>query len=98
MKAWLPQGKWNIQSQDALGGMPRYYFNIQDDDLFTPDDEGVDLEGVEAARDEAARTLGEIARDVLPGALCRMLKVEVMDEAREPLLEARLEFQVARLR
>jgi hypothetical protein len=80
------------------GGMPRYYFDIHDDDLFTPDDEGVDLDGVEAARDEAARTLGEIARDVLPGSLRRVLKVEVRDEDREPLLEARLVFEVARLR
>ena len=74
--------------------MPRYYFDIQDGDLFTPDDDGVELEGVEAARDEAARTLGEMARDVLPGTARRVLKVEVRNEAKQPLLEARLMFEV----
>ena len=78
--------------------MPRYYFDIQDDDLFTPDHDGAELDDIEAARDEAARTLGEIARDVLPGALRRVLKVEIKDAAKELLLEARLVFEVARLK
>ena len=78
--------------------MPRYYFDIQDDDLFTPDHDGAELDDIEAARDEAARTLGEIARDVLPGAHRRVLKVEVRDAAKESILQATLVYEVARLR
>jgi hypothetical protein len=78
--------------------VPRYYFDFRDGDACTFDDVGVDLEGIEAARDEAARALGEMARDVLPGASRRVLGVEVRDEAKEPLLDARLVFEVARLR
>ena len=77
--------------------MPRYYFDHRDGDHFLPDDEGLEFDGIETARDEAARSLAERARDVLPGALRRVLTVEVSDETKEPLLEARLIFEVARL-
>ena len=43
--------------------MPRFYFDVRDGDRFTHDDEGVELVGIEAARDEATRALGEIARE-----------------------------------
>jgi hypothetical protein len=78
--------------------MPRYYFDHSDGDQFLRDDEGLEFDGIEAARDEAARALGEMARDVLPRAVRRVLAIEVRDEAKEPLLEARLIFEVARLR
>jgi hypothetical protein len=74
--------------------MPRYYFEIRDGDACTFDDEGLELDGIDAARDEAARTLGEIARDVLPGSVRRVLGLTVRDEAQEPLFEARLVFDV----
>ncbi len=78
--------------------MPRYYFDHRDGDHFVRDDEGLEFDGIEAARDEAARSLGEHARDVLPGALRRLLTVEVRDETNEPVLEARLVFEVSQLR
>jgi hypothetical protein len=81
-----------------LAVMPRYYFDLRDGDHFLRDDVGVEFGGLEAARDEAARTLGEMARDVLPGAVRRVLTIAVRDGENEPLLEARLVFEVARLR
>jgi hypothetical protein len=78
--------------------MPRYFFDFRDGDHSTTDDDGINLAGLDAARDEAARALAEMARDVLPGSARRVLVAEVKDEAKQPLLEARLVFEVARLR
>jgi hypothetical protein len=51
-----------------------------------------------AAGHEASRGLADLAKDVLPGAVRRLLAVEVRDAAKEPLLAARLAFEIARLR
>ncbi len=42
--------------------MPRYYFHTEDGQCY-PDDEGTELSDLNAARDEAARILGQMLRD-----------------------------------
>lgn len=42
--------------------MPTYYFHI-DNGTFVPDNEGVDLPDVDAARREAVRAAGEMIND-----------------------------------
>lgn len=79
-------------------GMPLFYFDIRDGDKFIRDEEGIEMPGLEAARDSAARTLADMARDVLPGPTLREMAVEVRDEAKEPLLRAALRFEIQRLR
>ena len=78
--------------------MPRYYFDSRDGDKLVTDDLGVELSGIEAARDQAAAGLVDFAKDVVPGSTRRELAIEVRDEAREPLLRTSLVFEVARLR
>ena len=56
----------------------RYYFDIRHDDDFVQDDVGSKLRSFQAAKEQAARALAEIARDALPGA--RTLSIEVRDE------------------
>ena len=46
--------------------MPRYYFDLDDGKQFRSDNEGSELANDEAARQEAIRTLAEVAKDVLP--------------------------------
>ena len=58
--------------------MPRYYFDIRHDDNFVRDDVGSQLPSFQAAKEQAAKALAEIARDALPGA--RSLSIEVRDE------------------
>jgi hypothetical protein len=72
--------------------MALYFFDTRDDDTFLQDDEGVDLPDVEAALRAASASLGELARDVLPGSARRELSVEVRDE-RGTVLHARLSFE-----
>ena len=43
--------------------MPRYFFDIRDDGDVYPDEEGLDLADLRAAKVEAANTLAGIARD-----------------------------------
>jgi hypothetical protein len=85
------------QPSDAVAldcRVPRYFFNTKDDDHILLDDEGVDLADLVTARAEAARTLAEIARDVLPGETSREITVEVRDAAQQPLFRAALLFGV----
>ena len=78
--------------------MPRYYFDTRDNDTLVTDDVGVVLPGIEAARDQAAAGLIDLAKDVLPGSVRRELAVEVRDESKEPLLRTCLVFEVQPLR
>jgi len=75
--------------------MPRYFFDTRDGAHFVRDEEGVELDGFRAARDEATAGLADLAHDALPGAIRRELAVEVRDEADHPLLRAALWFEVA---
>lgn len=72
--------------------MPRYFFDTRDNETFIEDDEGLELDGLEAVKRQAAKFLADLARDVLPGSLKRVLAVEVRDE-RQPVLRAMLTFE-----
>jgi hypothetical protein len=84
---WLDNGLFV-----RLPVMAIFYFDTRDDDTFTQDDEGVDLPDLEAAKAQAALSLAELAKDVLPGADRRGLAVEVRDQS-GPLLKAYMRFE-----
>ena len=60
--------------------MPRYFFDTRDDDKVICDDEGLELPDVKAAEQVAARSLAELALEVLPGSAARCLGVDVRDD------------------
>ena len=70
----------------------RYFFDTRDNDVFIQDEVGMEFGDLGAVRDQAALSLAELARDVLPGSLRRKLAVEVRDESR-PVIEALLTFE-----
>jgi len=74
--------------------MPRYFFDIHDGARSTTDDTGVELDGLEAARQEAARTLGEIARDILPYSDRHEVVIEVKNEAGQRVLVTKLSVSI----
>lgn len=76
--------------------MPRYFFDTRDNDTFVEDDEGLEFDGLEAVKIQAAKFLADLARDVLPGSMKRVLAVEVRDE-RQPVLRAMLTFEAVLL-
>ena len=73
--------------------MPRFFFDTRDGDRFIRDDEGIELDGIEAARDQATRGLRDLAKDAIPKATRRELAVEVRDGSRQ-LIRASLSFEV----
>ena len=77
--------------------MPLYFFDTRDNDVFVEDDIGIDYPDLETVKVEAARSLAELARDVIPGSLKRELAVEVRD-ALGPVLKARMSFEAILLR
>jgi hypothetical protein len=73
----------------------RYFFDTRDGPHFIRDDIGIELEGIEAVRNEATRGLADLAKEALPGAIRRELAVEARDDADHALLRAGLWFEVA---
>ena len=72
--------------------MTRYFFDTRDNGTFFEDDEGIELRDLEAVKDQAAISLAELAREVLPGSIKRELSVEVRD-AFQPILRDVLTFE-----
>ena len=70
----------------------RYFFDTRDNGTFIEDDVGVECANMEAVKTEAALSLAELARDVLPGSIQRVLSVEVRD-ALQPILRDVLTFE-----
>jgi len=74
--------------------MPRYFFDSRNGDHFVRDDEGVELDGIEAARDQATLALRDLAKDAIPKETRREFVIEVRDEAGRQLIRASLWFEV----
>ena len=76
--------------------MPRFFFDIHDGKNFTPDDVGVELEGLEAAKAEAKKTLPDIVKDEMPDGDRRDFTVIVKDEVGHEVLRVTLSLVVER--
>jgi hypothetical protein len=70
-----------------------HYFDNRDGTDFMRDEVGMELDGIEAARDEATRGLADLAKDVLPGSVRREVAVECRHEADHNVLRAALWFE-----
>ena len=73
--------------------MPQYFFDTRDDEKFISDDIGVELPDVQAATKVAARSLAELALDVLPGTTTRRLGVDVRDDQKRDVLSTELTYK-----
>lgn len=60
--------------------MARYFFDIRDGTGLYPDEEGLDCPNQKAAELEAARTLGEIVKEVIPPIDRADVAIEVRTE------------------
>ena len=70
--------------------MPRFYFDVNDGAVFTTDEIGVELDGIEAARQEAGSALAGFARDLLRDGQPHEVVIEVKNEGGQRLLVAKL--------
>jgi hypothetical protein len=69
-----------------------YFFDTRDNGTFMQDNVGIDCADLEAVKTQAALSLAELARDVLPGSIKRVLSVEVRN-AVQPILRDVLTFE-----
>lgn len=77
--------------------MPRFYFDVRDGAIFTPDDKGVEFDSFDAAEREAASTAAEIGRDRLPKGDTREVTVEVKNEHRQRVLTVTVSMEIHRV-
>ena len=70
----------------------RYFFDTRDNGAFLEDEVGIELASLDAVKAQAALSLAELARDVLPGSIKRVLSVEFRD-AIQPILRDVLTFE-----
>jgi hypothetical protein len=69
-----------------------YFFDTRDNGTFIEDDVGLELADLDAVKNQAALSLAELAHEVLPGSIERVLSVEVRD-AYQPILKDVLTFE-----
>jgi uncharacterized protein DUF6894 len=78
--------------------MARYYFDLIGDNGLIVDDDGREMQDLDAVQVEAARSLVDMARDSLLDATSRsveQLSISVRDD-RGSVLSVRLQFQIER--
>ena len=79
--------------------MKRYFFDLRDGDVISPDEEGMELPDIEAVQEEAARSLADVAKDAVRSrgrhVFGHWMAIEVRDEA-GPVLQAKFTFEVDR--
>jgi hypothetical protein len=75
--------------------MPRYYFDMRENDGVAVDEQGMELPTVEAVQEEAIRSLADMAREaVRTGPVAgRHMAIEVRDDY-GPVLQVKFEFNV----
>ncbi len=76
--------------------MRRFYFDVLDGDSFARDDEGFDLQDLDAAEAMAIGAAAEIGHHSLPKRLSPEICVRVRDEQGEPVLSVAVSMTVRR--
>lgn len=77
--------------------MPRYYFDVREGARFTPDEEGLEFDSLDAAEHEAACAAAEIGRDRLPKGDTRMVTVEVKNEHHQRVRTVTVSLEIDRV-
>jgi len=67
--------------------MPRFYFDIRDQDGVTYDDVGLELPDLEAARAEARLALGELMVESISRSGTGAIRIEIRTEDGRPAVE-----------
>jgi hypothetical protein len=88
-----------MQVMDAPAGfaklrdMPMFFFDTRDDGELVRDNVGLEFPDLDTVRVQAAKSLAEMAVDVLPGSTERCLGVDVRDGADRAVLTTELIFK-----
>jgi hypothetical protein len=84
----------NTLIPSQFGVMAKYYFDVRDNDLVYPDEDGIEQSNLAGVRAEAIDTLAEYVRSTLRDETRHTLRVEVRDEDSRPVLQAVMVFEL----
>jgi hypothetical protein len=76
--------------------MPRYYFDIQKGLMVTPDEDGLELDDLDAAECEAMRAVAALGRDLLPASDPQEVAIAVRDDYGQQVLIATVSLTIRR--
>jgi hypothetical protein len=74
--------------------VPRFFFDTYDGDHLVPDETGLELDDLEAAKVEAQKALPDVAKEKLSDGHQRVFMVSVRDEAGQVLMRIGLALRV----
>lgn len=77
--------------------MPRFYFDVREGARLTPDHEGLELDSLDAAEDEATLTAAEVGRDRLQKGNAREVTVEVRNQDHQRVLIVTVSMNIRRV-
>ena len=77
--------------------MPRYYFDVYDGERSLTDENGMELEDVDASKVEVRQVLADFARDVVRKGSHQSFAVNVRDEVGQILLRGILSLVIEEL-
>jgi hypothetical protein len=77
--------------------MARYFFDIREGDRVAIDEEGIEFSHVEAAQEEAARSLADLARDRIACQPFCQMTIAVRDDD-GPVVEAKFVWELRHTR
>jgi hypothetical protein len=77
--------------------MPRYYFDVWEDETLVRDEDGIEFASLEAAKAEALVALPAIAQGYLPKGGHKYIEIRVMDEAGQALLRVAMALVIENL-
>jgi hypothetical protein len=83
----------------GMPSMPRYYFDLRDEDGIAVDEEGLELPNLQTVQAEAAKALADMARDavyVAKNARRHHMAIEVRADF-GPVMEVKFTFEIDKL-
>ena len=84
----------NHCSQSPECQCPAFFFDTHDGDHLVPDETGLELDDLEAAKVEAQKALPDVAKEKLSDGHQRVFMVSVRDEAGQVLMRIALALRV----
>ena len=78
--------------------MPRYFFDIDDGDACSPDDEGIECEDLRAAECMATESAASIARQELPKSDAGTVTIDVRNDHKQRIFSVTLAMTTERVR
>jgi hypothetical protein len=98
LSSWSRQAAFSSSTgkpDEGRGVVPRFYFDVTAGPTFIPDEEGFELDSLDAAEREATQALIQLGRDWLPRV--REVRIQVRDEKYRQVLALSVAIRIERL-